>query len=164
LREPRRAMAAAGAAGALSSGAGVALTALSGWLIVSAAGMPPILTLMVAIVGVRACGLARAGLRWTERLASHDAALRLAADALVLGLAVGVVLWLHRRVDAGAARAESTLRVAALQETATALDGAADLRAHGLSPRLARTLTDGSRTAAAAARTGARAGAIGTGV
>ena len=45
------------AAGALSSGAGIALTAVSGWLIVRAAEMPPILTLMVAIVGVRFFGL-----------------------------------------------------------------------------------------------------------
>ena len=54
------------------------------------------------------------------------------------------VLLVHRRVDAGAARAESGLRVAALHETTTVLAGIPDLRAHGLaaarprsSPRVA---------------------------
>ena len=80
LSWPRRAVATAVAAGAASSAFGIALTALSGWLIVRAAEQPQILTLMVAIVGVRASGLGRALLRWVERLASHDAAFRLASD------------------------------------------------------------------------------------
>ena len=45
--------------------------------------MPPVLTLLVAIVGVRAFGLGRAGLRWVERMTAHDAALRLAAGLRV---------------------------------------------------------------------------------
>jgi ATP-binding cassette subfamily C protein CydCD len=233
LQEPRRALLAAVTAGTLSSGAGIALTALSGWLIVRAAEMPPILTLMVAITGVRFFGIGRAGMRWVERLTAHDAALRLAADvrvriwralaaqgiaadrtpgsalarvigdvellqdltvrvrppilvaavtttatvgalalldpvaaaavAGVLGLAVAVVVGVHRRVDAGAARDEATLRVTALREATTALDGAADVRAHGLAGRLAADLGGTSRAAAAAARTGARAGALGNG-
>ncbi|ASR33740.1 glutathione/cysteine ABC transporter permease/ATP-binding protein [Prauserella marina] len=60
--------------------AGVALTATSGWLIAKASQQPPILTLTVAVVGVRAFGLARAVLRYTERLHTHDAAFRVAAD------------------------------------------------------------------------------------
>ncbi len=39
------------------------------------------LTLLVAIVGVRTFGLARPVLRYAERLRSHDAALRLLARA-----------------------------------------------------------------------------------
>src|SRR6185312_11456707 len=66
-----------------SSGSGIALTAVSGWLIVRAAQMPPVLTLLVAIVGVRFFGLGRAVLRWAERLTAHDAALRLAAATRV---------------------------------------------------------------------------------
>jgi ATP-binding cassette, subfamily C, bacterial CydCD len=234
LRWPRRALVRAVAAGTASAGAGVALTAVSGWLIVRAAEMPPVLTLLVAIVGVRAFGLGRAGLRWVERMTAHDAALRLAADlrvrvwralaaqgiaadrtpgsalarvvgdvglvqdlsvrvvppalvagtvstatvgalalvspaaagavAAVLLATVALVLLAHRRVDAGAARAEAALRVAALRETTTALEGAADLRAHGLAGRTAADLA-----ALAADRTGAdrvrtRAGALGTGV
>ena len=222
------------AAGTASAGAGVALTAVSGWLIVRAAEMPPILTLLVAIVGVRAFGLGRAALRWVERLTAHDAALRLAADlrvrvwralaaqglaadrtpgsalarvvgdvglvqdlsvrvlppaaiaatvpaltlaalalispaaagaaGAVLAVAAALVLLVHRGIDAGAARTEGTLRVTALRDVTTALDGAADLRAHGLAAATAAELATvaGRRSAAAAA--GARAGALGTGL
>jgi ATP-binding cassette subfamily C protein CydCD len=222
------------AAGTASAGAGVALTAVSGWLIVRAAEMPPVLTLLVAIVGVRAFGLGRAGLRWGERMTAHDAALRLAADlrvrvwralaaqgiaadrtagsalarvvgdvGLVQDLSVRVVppalvagtvtaatvgaLWLvspaaagaaaavllataalvllaHRRVDAGAARAEAALRVAALRDTTTALEGAADLRAHGLAGRTAADLATLAADRSVADRARARAGALGSGV
>ncbi|MEV6619581.1 thiol reductant ABC exporter subunit CydC [Amycolatopsis sp. NPDC051106] len=66
------------ALGALALLAGVALTATSGWLIARASQQPPILTLTVAVVGVRAFGLGRAGLRYVERLVTHDAAFRIA--------------------------------------------------------------------------------------
>ena len=64
---------------ALASASGVALTATAGWLIVQASTRPAVLTLLVAIVGVRAFGLARPVLRYAERLRSHDVALRLLA-------------------------------------------------------------------------------------
>jgi ATP-binding cassette, subfamily C, bacterial CydCD len=66
--------------GGLASASGVALTATSGWLIVQAASRPAVLTLLVAIVGVRTFGLARPVLRYVERLLSHDAALGLLAQ------------------------------------------------------------------------------------
>ena len=76
--------------GGLASLSGVALTATSGWLIVQASTRPAVLTLLVAIVGVRTFGLARPVLRYVERLWSHDTALGLLArrraevyDALV---------------------------------------------------------------------------------
>jgi ATP-binding cassette subfamily C protein CydCD len=76
--------------GALASASGVALTATAGWLIVQASTRPAVLTLLVAIVGVRTFGLARPVLRYVERLLSHDIALQLLArrrvqvyDALV---------------------------------------------------------------------------------
>lgn len=62
--------------GALALLAGVALAATSGWLIAKASQQPPMLTLTVAIVGVRTFGLGRAVLRYLERLVTHDAALR----------------------------------------------------------------------------------------
>jgi ATP-binding cassette subfamily C protein CydCD len=229
-----RALPRAVVAGALSSGAGIALTAVSGWLIVRAAEMPPILTLMVAIVGVRFFGLGRALLRWLERMTAHDAALRLAAamrvrvwaalaeqgiaadrtpgsaltrvvgdvrivqdltvrvrppilvagvvtagtvgalalvDAvaagavgMVLAAAVALVLLTHHRLDAGAARADSALRVAALRDTTTVLEGVPDLRAHGLAARVAGDLDGLADRQAAAARTGTRAAAVGSGL
>jgi ATP-binding cassette subfamily C protein CydCD len=64
------------ALGALSLLAGVALTATSAWLIARASQQPPILALSVAVVGVRAFALSRAGLRYVERLVTHDAAFR----------------------------------------------------------------------------------------
>lgn len=69
--------------GTLASASGVALTATAGWLIVKAAEQPAVLTLLVAIVGVRAFGLARPVLRYAERLVGHDAALRLLAERRV---------------------------------------------------------------------------------
>jgi ATP-binding cassette subfamily C protein CydC len=70
-------------AGAGASGAAVALTAVSAWLISRAALQPPVLHLMVAIVAVRACGLGRGVLRYLERLFGHDAAFRIVADVRV---------------------------------------------------------------------------------
>ncbi|MGY1886546.1 thiol reductant ABC exporter subunit CydC [Blastococcus sp. SYSU DS0753] len=221
-------------AGALSSGAGVALTATSGWLIVRAAEMPPVLTLLVLTAGVRFFGLARALLRWLERMTAHDAALRQATDlrvrvwralaaqglaadrtpgsalarvvadvgvvqdltvrvrppllvaavvpavtvavlalihpaaavvvAAVLAATVGAVLLAHRGLDAGAARAESALRVAALRETSTVLEGLPDLRAHGLAARAAAELGASAARQAARAGTRDRAAALGNGL
>lgn len=62
-----------------AAAAAIALLATSGYLISRASERPPVLSLMVAIVGVRAFGLLRAGLRYGERLSSHDLALRVLA-------------------------------------------------------------------------------------
>lgn len=51
----------------------VALSGLSGWLIIRASEQPPILYLLGAIVGVRFFGIGRAVLRYAERLLVHDA-------------------------------------------------------------------------------------------
>jgi ATP-binding cassette subfamily C protein CydCD len=51
----------------------VALSGLSGWLIIKASEQPPILYLLTAIVGVRFFGIGRAVLRYWERLLLHDA-------------------------------------------------------------------------------------------
>ncbi|MER6989533.1 thiol reductant ABC exporter subunit CydD [Saccharopolyspora hirsuta] len=76
--------------GALSLLSGLALAATSAWLIARASQQPPILTLSVAVVGVRTFALSRAVLRYVERLITHDAAFRLSGrmrrrlwDALV---------------------------------------------------------------------------------
>jgi ATP-binding cassette, subfamily C, bacterial CydC len=54
----------------------IALLGTSGWLISRAAQQPPVLYLMVAVVAVRAFGIGRGVLRYAERLAAHDVALR----------------------------------------------------------------------------------------
>ena len=51
----------------------------SAWLLSKAALHPSIAAISVAVVGVRAFGVARATLRYLERLASHDVTLRLLA-------------------------------------------------------------------------------------
>ena len=75
-RGERRRLALAVALSAGAMGAAIGLLATSGYLISRAAQRPQILELMVAIVAVRALGLARATLRYAERLCSHDLALR----------------------------------------------------------------------------------------
>lgn len=65
--------------GVLGGAAGTALLALSGYLIAKAAGQPPVLSLTVAIVGVRGFGVLRAASRYAERLVGHDATLRILA-------------------------------------------------------------------------------------
>ncbi|WP_347754315.1 thiol reductant ABC exporter subunit CydC [Agrococcus sp. ProA11] len=59
---------------------GLALTAVSGWLIVRATLEEHIMVLMVAIVGVRAFGIFRSVGRYADRLVTHDAAFRVVDD------------------------------------------------------------------------------------
>lgn len=79
-RPPRAAAAPGVVLGVLADACVVGLLALSMWLIVAAAEQPPILYLNFAIVGVRAFAIGRAALRYGERLAGHDAALRQLAE------------------------------------------------------------------------------------
>jgi thiol reductant ABC exporter CydC subunit len=67
--------------GAIASSA--ALLGTSGYLISRASQRPPILSLLVAIVAVRTFALARALMRYGERLAAHDGALRMLARVRV---------------------------------------------------------------------------------
>jgi len=84
LAQPRTRRFAPGALlGLLSALCAVGLIATSAYLITRAAEMPPILYLNMAIVGVRAFALGRAGFRYAERLASHDAAFRTLATLRV---------------------------------------------------------------------------------
>lgn len=74
--QPVRLAAAAALAAAMAL-AGVGLLATSGYLIARAGQHPDtVLALMVAVTGVRFFGLARAGLRYLERLVAHDLSLR----------------------------------------------------------------------------------------
>ncbi|HEX8753040.1 MAG TPA: thiol reductant ABC exporter subunit CydC [Solirubrobacterales bacterium] len=63
--------------------AAVGLLTTSGYLISRAAQRPEILSLGVAIVGVRFFGISRALLRYAERLVSHDLAFRTLTDLRV---------------------------------------------------------------------------------
>ena len=122
--------------GALSVASGVALTATAAWLITRASEHPPVMYLIVAIVGVRTFGLARPVLRYVERLVSHDAAFRMLAerraqvyDALVplvpgrLGVRRGDLL--ARVVDDVDALVDEQLRVRQPRATAALVMGIA---------------------------------------
>ncbi|MFJ5774719.1 thiol reductant ABC exporter subunit CydD [Streptomyces sp. NPDC093094] len=69
--------------GSLALGSAVGLMATSGWLISRASQQPPVLYLMMAVTATRAFGIGRAVFRYTERLVSHDAVLRMLADTRV---------------------------------------------------------------------------------
>ena len=72
----RRRVALAILTGSAGLGSAVGLAAVSAWLIARASQMPPVMYLTVATVAVRALGVSRGVLRYLERLASHDVALR----------------------------------------------------------------------------------------
>lgn len=59
---------------ALQGLSALSLLAASTWLISRASEQPPVMYLMVAVVGVRAFALGRAGFRYGERIALHNAA------------------------------------------------------------------------------------------
>ncbi|WAL41059.1 thiol reductant ABC exporter subunit CydC [Brevibacterium sp. BRM-1] len=61
--------------GVCSAAAASALIAVSGWLIVRAAAHPPIMYLLVAIVGVRFFGISRSVFAYAKQLCLHDAVL-----------------------------------------------------------------------------------------
>lgn len=114
--------------GALALVCGIALTATSAWLIAKAAQQPPILTLSVAIVGVRTFGLAKAGLRYAERLVTHAAAFRTAAE-------LRVRLW-TALVRLGPAHTIGLRRTEGLQRLVDDVDTVRDLTPRVLLPPL----------------------------
>jgi len=70
-------------AGAAATGCGVALLAVSGFLLARASLHPSILAISVAVVAVRGLSVGRGVFRYGERLASHDVAFRVLADVRV---------------------------------------------------------------------------------
>jgi ATP-binding cassette subfamily C protein CydC len=74
-----RGMALAVLLGALTIASSVGLMATSAWMISKAGVQPSIADLGVSVVAVRFFGIARAGFRYLERLASHDTTFRILA-------------------------------------------------------------------------------------
>ncbi len=122
--------------GAAALGSGVALTATSAWLISAAALQPPVLTLMVAIVGVRAFGLGKGVFRYAERLVSHDAALR-------VGSALRVRVWADL-VRLGPAATARHRRGDLLTRLVADTDAPQDLLVRVLLPATAAALVGGA--------------------
>ncbi|MFD8496096.1 thiol reductant ABC exporter subunit CydD [Amycolatopsis sp. NPDC059657] len=126
IRPHRIRLAAACLAATAALGCGVALTATSSWLIASAALHPPVLSLMVAIVAVRAFGLAKGILRYAERLLSHDIALRVLTD-------LRVRVW-ETLVRIGPAVTERMRRGDLLHRLVSDVDSQQDVLVRGLVP------------------------------
>ena len=94
-RPPAARVAAAVALGALTVLAGVGLMSLAGYLITRSAEHPPVLSLTMVIVAVRAFGIGRPIARYGERVASHDLAFRVLAR-----MRVAFYSWLEPLVPA----------------------------------------------------------------
>ncbi|MBU4213545.1 MAG: thiol reductant ABC exporter subunit CydC, partial [Actinobacteria bacterium] len=122
----RMQVAASIAVGTLALGSAIGLAAVSAWLIARASQMPPVMTLSVAAVSVRAFGISRGVLRYVERLISHDLALR--------GMTT-LRTTLYARLADG--RAEAVLRVRRgdlLARVGADVDSVGDLVVRGLVP------------------------------
>src|SRR5690242_9539366 len=84
------------AAGAAATGCGIALLAVSGFMLARASQHPGILAISSAVVAVRALSIGRGLFRYGERLASHDVAFRVLAD-----VRVGIYRRLERLAPSG---------------------------------------------------------------
>jgi ATP-binding cassette subfamily C protein CydC len=152
------------AATALAAGtdlAGLALMATATWLLVTAAGQPPITALTAAIVAVRALAIGRGVLRYSERLAGHDAALRMLTDVRArIFASLAAPAGGRTRLRSGDALSrlvsdvdgvqDLVIRVVVPASAATAVGGLAVLGAVAVSPPAALALAAGLLTAGAA--------------
>jgi len=130
-------------AGAVATGSGVALLAVSGFLLARASQHPNIVAISVAVVAVRALGVSRGVFRYAERLGSHDVAFRVLAD-----VRVAIYRRLERLAPAGLAALRSGDLLARLISD---VDAAQDLFVRGLAPPLTAALVGTAATLAAAA-------------
>jgi ATP-binding cassette subfamily C protein CydC len=134
LAGPRRwRLLAAAAAGAAATGCGVALLAVSGFLLARASQHPAIVAISVAVVAVRGLSVGRAVFRYLERLGTHDVAF-----AVLAHIRVAVYRRLERLAPAGLAAFRSGDLLARLISD---VDAVQDLFIRGLAPPLAAALT-----------------------
>jgi ATP-binding cassette subfamily C protein CydC len=127
-------------AGAAAIGCGVALLAVSGFLLARASEHPGILAISVAVVAVRAFSVGRGVSRYVERLASHDVAFRVLAD-----VRVAIYRRLERLAPAGLAAFRSGDLLARLISD---VDATQDLFIRGIGPPLAAALVGGGAVTA----------------
>jgi len=120
------------AAGAAAAGCGVALLAVSGFLLARASQQPSILAISTAVVAVRALSAGRGLSRYLERLAVHDVAFRILAD-----VRVGIYRRLERLAPAGLTVFSSG---DLLSRLISDVDATQDLFIRGIVPPLAAAL------------------------
>ncbi len=139
-RPLRRSLLLAVAAGAAATGCGVALLAISGFLLARASQHPSILAISTAVVAVRGLSVGRGVFRYGERLAGHDVAFRVLAD-----VRVKIYRQLARLAPAGLASFRSGDLLARLISD---VDSTQDLFVRGITPPLSAALVGaGSVTA-----------------
>ena len=119
-------------AGAAATASGIALLAVSGFLLARASQHPNIVAISIAVVAVRALGISRGAFRYAERLGSHDVAFRVLAD-----VRVAIYRRLERLAPAGLAAFRSGDLLARLVSD---VDATQDLYIRGLAPPLAAAL------------------------
>ncbi|MFF3856884.1 thiol reductant ABC exporter subunit CydC [Micromonospora sp. NPDC002575] len=144
----------AGLLAAATEFAGLALMATATWLLMSAAGRPPLDRLTVAIVAVRALAISRGVFRYTERLAGHDAVLRMTTD-----VRAGVFAALAARRDAARQRTGD-----ALSRLVSDVEAVQDLLLRVLVPGAAAAAVSVLAVAGAAAISLPAAGALALGL
>jgi ABC-type multidrug transport system fused ATPase/permease subunit len=127
-------------AGAVGCGCGVALLAVSGFLLARASQHPNIVAISVAVVMVRALSVGRGLLRYLERLFSHDVAFRVLAD-----VRVAIYRRLERLAPAGLAAFRSGDMLTRLISD---VDSTQDLFIRGIAPPLTAALVGAGATAA----------------
>lgn len=126
-------------AGAVATGCGVALLAVSGFILARASQHPGIVAISVAIVAVRGLSIGRALFRYLERLAGHDVAFRILAD-----VRVAVYRRLERLAPAGLTAFRSGDLLARLVSD---VDGTQDVYVRGVGPPLTAALVGAAATA-----------------
>jgi ATP-binding cassette, subfamily C, bacterial CydC len=123
------------AAGTAATGCGVALLAVSGFLLSRASQHPAIIAISIAVVAVRALSIGRGVSRYLERLASHDVAFRVLAQ-------VRVAIW--RRLEVLAPAGLALFRSGdLLARLVSDVDTTQDLFIRGVGPLLAAVLVGG---------------------
>jgi len=128
------------AAGAVATGCGVALLAVSGFLLARASQHPNIIAISAAVVAVRGLSIGRGVSRYLERLASHDVAFRVLAQ-------VRVAIW--RRLEALAPAGLALFRSGdLLARLVSDVDATQDLFIRGITPLLAAVLVGGGAVTA----------------
>ncbi len=127
-------------AGAGATGSGVALLAVSGYLIARASEHPNIVAISIAVVAVRALGIGKGVLRYAERLGSHDVAFRVLADVRVA---------IYRRLERLAPTGLLAFRSGdLLARLISDVDSTQDLFIRGLAPPMTAALVGSAVTVA----------------
>jgi ATP-binding cassette subfamily C protein CydC len=141
LARPQRGrLLAAVLAGAAATGCGVALLAVSGFLLARASQHPNIVAISVAVVAVRGLSVGRAVFRYLERLGTHDVAFRVLVE-----VRVAIFRRLERLAPAGLAAFRSGDLLARLISD---VDATQDLFIRGLAPPLTAALVGAAAVAA----------------